>query len=460
MADTLKGRHPEREQGNKPKHGRPKDDRQHNTMSFAAVQSKKGPGRPDNKRQGVNNLNQNSNRNRNGQRDSIGPSQRNGGGTRSPKLCIFCAKPGHPHWTCPMSARERTQVILRSNRCTRCLEEGHFNSSCRAEGCRKCGNMHHTFLHYDAPRKQGQPRYQIQQRAGPQPPHNAPNTQPPMTAAAYSPGYMVTGNPGSPSMCYGHVIPDERVRAMCYGTAAAAHTMAHPTYRQRGNGRQNGNAQRPLNRPGNRNGRALQGAAPTPQNRLSPIQEEGRLSPRQMNSQIVSFSDARPAVTTNPGGSDVQLMSRVVKAINPDAPRQIEMNAGLMLDPGSTGTYISSELSHKLRLYNGPKKDIGLIRFGDKSASAQIKGTLNVLGVRDVEGNIMRIRGIVVPEFLPSLPCVSVRKEDLDQLRECGAVPPRRTMKPGILLGMDYLHHLKLKFRETYPVDTQSKTSL
>ena len=122
MADTLKGRHPEREQGSKPKHGRAKDDRQHNTMSFAAVQSKKGPGRPDNKRQGINNLNQNSNRNRNDQRDSIKPSQRNGGGTRPPRLCIFCARSGHPHWECPMSARERTQVILRSNRCTRCLE--------------------------------------------------------------------------------------------------------------------------------------------------------------------------------------------------------------------------------------------------------------------------------------------------------------------------------------------------
>ena len=122
-----------------------------------------------------------------------------------------------------------------------------------------------------------------------------------------------------------------------------------------------------------------------------------------------------------------------------------------MLDPGSTGTYISSELSHKLRLYNGPKKDIGLIRFGDKSASAQIRGTLNVLGIRDVEGSIMRIRGIVVPELLPSLPCISVQREDLDQLRECGAVPPRRSMKPGILLGMDYLHHIKLRFMETLP---------
>ena len=85
-------------------------------------------------------------------------------------------------------------------------------------------------------------------------------------------------------------------------------------------------------------------------------------------------------------------MSRVVKAINPDAPCQIEMNAGLMLDPGSTGTYISSELSQKLRLYNALKKDIGLIQFGDKSVSVQIKGTLNVRGIRDVEGNIMRIR--------------------------------------------------------------------
>ena len=31
------------------------------------------------------------------------------------------------------------------------------------------------------------------------------------------------------------------------------------------------------------------------------------------------------------------------------------------------------------------------------------------------------------------------------------AVPPRRSMRPDILLGIDYLHHIKLRFKETKP---------
>ena len=79
-----------------------------------------------------------------------------------------------------------------------------------------------------------------------------------------------------------------------------------------------------------------------------------------------------------------------------------------MLDLGSTGTYMTYELSYKLRLPNGPKKEIGLIRFGDQSASTQIKGTLNVVGIRDVNGDILRVKGIVVPDLLPSIPFVSL----------------------------------------------------
>ena len=157
MADVLRGRNPERDQGHKSKHVKFKDDRQQNTMSFASVQTKKGPRRPDNRNQGNDNSKRNPNQNRSGQKESNRTSQGNGG-TRPTKLCIFCAKAGHAHWKCPMSSRERTQVILRSNRCTRCLEEGHFNSNCKAEGCRKCGNMHHTFLHYDSPKQGDSPK--------------------------------------------------------------------------------------------------------------------------------------------------------------------------------------------------------------------------------------------------------------------------------------------------------------
>ena len=284
MADVLRGRNPERDQGHKPKQARFKDDRQQNTMGFAAVQSKK---RPDNRSQ--NNNGNSSTQNRSGQKEANKSGQRDGR-ARPSKLCIFCAKAGHAHWKCPMSSRERTQVILRSNRCTRCLEEGHFNSNCKAEGCRKCGNMHHTFLHYDSPRQGDSPRYQIQQRAGNSPQYNVQNAQLPMAAAAYSPGYMVTGNPGSPSMY-----------PMYQPIPMGPPNMNYSSYRQTVNGQQNRNTPRPSGQQRNGNGR--QNIDPTPLSECGPVQREGNPSQRQVNNQIVTFSDARPMVTTNSRGS-------------------------------------------------------------------------------------------------------------------------------------------------------------
>ena len=88
-----------------------------------------------------------------------------------------------------MNSRARTQTILNANRCTRCLQEGHFNVQCKAENCRKCGGSHHTFLHYDNqnPSQGNAPnKFKLQQRNGQQP---EVNFQPSMTAMAYNPGY-------------------------------------------------------------------------------------------------------------------------------------------------------------------------------------------------------------------------------------------------------------------------------
>ena len=93
MADVLRGRNPERDQGHTPKHVKFKDDRQQKTMSFATVQSKKGPRMPDNRNQNTDNSKRNPNQYRSGQKET---SQENGG-ARLTKLCIFCAKAGHAH---------------------------------------------------------------------------------------------------------------------------------------------------------------------------------------------------------------------------------------------------------------------------------------------------------------------------------------------------------------------------
>ena len=158
-----------------------------------------------------------------------------------------------------------------------------------------------------------------------------------MATAVYSPGYMVTGNPGSPSMY-----------PMYQPIPMSPPNMNYSSYRQTGNGQRPRNASGPSGQQRTGNGRARQNSDPTTLRECGHVQREGNQNQRQVNDQILTFSDARPMVTTNPKGADIQLMSRVVKAINPDTPRQIEMNTGLILDPGSTGTYIELKTYIKL----------------------------------------------------------------------------------------------------------------
>ena len=437
MADVTRGRERVREQEQKPKPGRStnfKGKPSQSTMSFSAVQNVRH-GKKENKTQ-VDSAP--------GKQITIMQRQNDvqlGQVTqRKQKSCLFCGNLGHPIWKCPMDSRARSQVILQLKRCTRCLQEGHFNKQCQAEGCRKCGSAHHTFLHYDPVGQVNPGKYGIQ-------PMTQLPAQPTMTAASYSPGYMVTGNVAG-NMGYQTGIGYPFIQPTYVPNVSYQQLDQSSSSRRTGNRQFNTNPRGAMSQPSNGANWPNQATRTVAGHTAQESNKSTQVGP---TNQIVTYNEAKPTVTTNPEGTEVQLMSRVVKAINPDSSRQIEMNTGLMLDLGSTGTYITSELSNKLKLLNGPKKEIGLIRFGDHSASAQIKGNLNVLGIKDTEGNVLRVRGIVVPELLPSIPCVQLQSSELDQLRECGAVPPRRSLKPGILLGMDYLKQIKLRFVENLP---------
>ena len=130
------------------KNNRASKDQSQHTMSFAAVQSRKGfPGNSGNNNRPMSS--------RGSQMPSwmsqdqgLAPGQ-SSDDKRRMNPCIFCGEEGHLHWLCPMEGRSRTNAIMRSGRCTQCLEMGHFNRDCHAECCRKCGGRHHSWLHYN-----------------------------------------------------------------------------------------------------------------------------------------------------------------------------------------------------------------------------------------------------------------------------------------------------------------------
>lgn len=65
--------------------------------------------------------------------------------------CYFC-KGEHLIYSCPdflqKSAIERLNSAKRLQLCVNCLCAGHPTKECRSSGCRKCGQIHHTLLHF------------------------------------------------------------------------------------------------------------------------------------------------------------------------------------------------------------------------------------------------------------------------------------------------------------------------
>ena len=65
------------------------------------------------------------------------------------------------------------------------------------------------------------------------------------------------------------------------------------------------------------------------------------------------------------------MMSRIVTAFNPITNEQ--RMAALVIDPGSTESYLSKRISDKLHLSEGPIQCIDLVRFGDEDVSKSIQ---------------------------------------------------------------------------------------
>ncbi|XP_072392311.1 uncharacterized protein [Diabrotica undecimpunctata] len=66
--------------------------------------------------------------------------------------CIFCNKE-HKIYYCPdflkLNPTNRLNNAKRLRLCINCLGTGHPTKDCRSAGCRKCGKIHHTMLHFE-----------------------------------------------------------------------------------------------------------------------------------------------------------------------------------------------------------------------------------------------------------------------------------------------------------------------
>ena len=64
------------------------------------------------------------------------------------KQCIYCESEEHTGVKCTkvLEIPKRREILKQKNCCYNCATPGHRASACRARGCRKCGQKHHTSI--------------------------------------------------------------------------------------------------------------------------------------------------------------------------------------------------------------------------------------------------------------------------------------------------------------------------
>ena len=72
----------------------------------------------------------------------------NGGDGYRRSKCIYCDSPEHPAVKCTkvLSVADRRGIMRQKKACFNCALPGHPASTCRARGCHKCGQKHHTSI--------------------------------------------------------------------------------------------------------------------------------------------------------------------------------------------------------------------------------------------------------------------------------------------------------------------------
>jgi hypothetical protein len=156
-----------------------------------------------------------------------------------------------------------------------------------------------------------------------------------------------------------------------------------------------------------------------------------------------TFKEA--GITEQRERDELLMMIRIVTVFNPETGYQRKV--GVMIDGGSTETYFTRELSEELGLIDGPEKRINVIRFGSTSGETDVRGPMNRLGVKKMDGSHFIIDGLVVEDFFPSLLPFAVKTIHTWNPRKT-ELPRSTFIKPDILLGMQHIGLLGLLQQE------------
>ena len=142
------------------------------------------------------------------------------------------------------------------------------------------------------------------------------------------------------------------------------------------------------------------------------------------------------------------MMSRLVTVFNPTTNKQTIVN--VLLDQGSSETYISKKLSAHLDLKQGPLSRINVSRLGDnKYSSLKINGPKNHIGIVFYDGSTTEIDGIVIEELLPPIRCINARPKDFQTFNShFRELPQGFFVEPDIIIGIKHFYLLDLHFKE------------
>ena len=142
------------------------------------------------------------------------------------------------------------------------------------------------------------------------------------------------------------------------------------------------------------------------------------------------------------------MMCRVVIVFNPETGRKCQV--GMIIDNGSTDTYITKRLAENLKLKEGPFRDVEMVRFGDtEHASHNIRGAVGRIGIQTETGPLVAVKGIIIQEFLPPIQHCTAKKYGRFALKEhYQKMPPGAFVEPDLLIGIDNLHLFNIKFEK------------
>ena len=147
------------------------------------------------------------------------------------------------------------------------------------------------------------------------------------------------------------------------------------------------------------------------------------------------------------------MMCRLVTVVNPETGRKCQV--GMIIDNGSTDTYITKRLAENLKIKEGPIRVMETIRFGDtEHASHHIRGAVGRIGIQTDTGPLVAVKKTIIQEFLPPIQHCTAKKYDRFALKEhYRKMPPGAFVEPDLLIGIDNLHLFNIKFKEGYALD-------